>query len=804
MEEPQRDLATNRLLEIIRRGGTPPGQDEDSKKSADPTVISANGIEKAVEEVLERRPHTTLLEVDESRAAPSIFPKDQPLFKKTDLAPDPGLSLKKEETEDEITEYELPESLLPLHKKLLLKLSRAVKRRKGLSVEEVVSEKPEKDIIIPKTQVAGEKSEAEFQLVEKSKGLKQTLSKLFGKKTIQVSAEDNGESEEVDDGKKKPLLSFLKKKGKTIFVLDIGTSTIKLLETIKKPDGLFLVDFEEKFIPTTARKTTTNLNLFTQKMLREMLPAKRLKGTELYLILSDRYSQVRNVDLPEVSQKELTNAIKFQIKKDLPFPIDNCIINDRGWDPKVSGRQEVEVLAVDQRQLEEKLEVLDQVGILPVHITAAPTSVRFLVRDYKGLELDKGAVAIVDIGAAKTTITILEIDRVVLSRTISTGGDDFTNVLQGLGLGPKGEDLTEEQAEQYKKDHGLPPEGDPSTMRIAILMRPVAERISAEITRSLDFYRRNRGGREFQKLVLIGGSALMKRLPDFLSENLGVEIEVGNPQIKIQPYDELPRNKQDELNKLGPVILPALAVALDDERSQNVLPPEQKTLVKLNEAKKIIAPVALSVIALMVYMHVTAMGDLKSTEFNYNNLQDKLTTLNQNRAEYLIAKTKFDKVNTEFIERQVDFDEIRITAPDISQFMKVISNLIPSYVYLESMTTKYIPQIEEIEVEKEPEEGEEGEEGSAIKLISVDEIMHDIKNIRATGTEKEMRLIKRAVYGRVLVLEGVVYPQGSLTDVQAIDFVYGVESSGWFRDVAVDKTEKLENGKIRFTIICGI
>jgi len=60
------------------------------------------------------------------------------------------------------------------------------------------------------------------------------------------------------------------------------------------------------------------------------------------------------------------------------------------------------------------------------------------------------------------------------------------------------------------------------------------------------------------------------------------------------------------------------------------------------------------------------------------------------------------------------------------------------------------------------------------------------------------------VFGRVLDLRGNVYAQGSLTDVQLVDFVFALENSGWFRAVSVDSTATQTDGRRYFRIICGI
>ncbi len=728
MEENQRELATNRLLEIIRRGRAAKPSEAEEKPAPPKEKKKRREAAPPAEAVREPSvPREAAPEVKPEAVRPAEAGRgllDKVISRPVEVAPPPP--------EAEALPVSLPESLLPLHRRLLKRLLAYLKRPPA------VPEKAPKKISLP----------------------------------------------------------TLKGKGKRILALDIGTAAVKLIEMVKQAGTFRLVSLEVRPIPPAMRKRKSGLDVLLAKTLRELLPSKRLAKSELHVVLPDQSAQFRTIDLPVVAAKERLNAIRFQIKKELPFPLEVCDINYRGWVPKVKGRQEVEVLAVDRRVLGSQLELLSEVGLLPVHITSTAASARFLIADYSGIDTKKGAVAIADIGAAKTTVTILEGGKLVLCRTIATGGEDFTAVLQGLGLGPNGEDLTDIQAEQYKMDIGLPAEGDSTTMRIAILMRPVAERISAELARSLDFYRRGRGHADLNKLILVGGGALMKRLPEFLAKHLGIDVEVGDPLARVQSDPDMDQEMKSQLVDSGPTLLPALAVALDDGRELNVLPPEEKSIIKLRRAKSYVPPAAAALMVVMIGLHTMALKSLDSSDIQHNLLKSQITELDNYRAQFLVTKAEFDKFNAEMAGRRQDFESIRIGDPEITNYLQLLSHLVPSNIYFDRIRTRFIPK------GKKPEAAEEegqGADTTSSRLEEFNRIKSDL-----TLENGETRPVKRPVYGRTLELKGHVYPQGSITDVQLVDFVFALESSGYFREVAVDSLTTLDSGKVRFTIICGI
>jgi len=598
-----------------------------------------------------------------------------------------------------------------------------------------------------------------------------------------------------------PRLKLRKPKGKAkrYIGLDIGTSAIKMVELSRRDNDIQLTDARIVPITPAIRKSQAALEMFQIKTIRDLLPIKKVDKAGLHVVLADQAMQVRTVSLPVVSAKERENAIKFQIKKELPFPLETADITYAGWDPKLKEKQEVEVLAADHRSLLNRLNLLRQSDLTPNHLTSFPAAASNLTRGYRGLTPDKGAVAIVDIGAAKTTITVLGRDRVALCRTIATGGDDFTAVLQGLGLGPDGEDLNEVQAEAYKKNLGLPPEGDTTSMRVAILMRPVAERISAEIARSLELYRRNTMGGEIQKVVLVGGGALMIRLARFLARNVGIEVEIGDPLARVAPAAGLDDDTRRLLADRGPELIPALGVALDSYRRQNLLPQEIKNFHRLREAKRVIAPAAAAVLVALITLYSVELRSFARAEQLSKVLKEQLATLPVARDAFVAAKADFERSAAELAIRDQDFAQIRIEDPEIKAYLKSLSNLVPENIYLERLRTRFIPQLEQLAQAANAKKGAKPED----EVVAPPKTIYSIL-AEHTDDQGQFVNVKRPVYGRVLEVMGNVYPQGSLTDVQLVDFVFSLEKCGYFRDVAVDSAATLENGKVQFTILCGI
>lgn len=800
MDEHQRELATNRLLEIIRGKGTgtgkpaepgapaaappkvapaapapapkappPPPPPEAPPRAPRPTLAPSTPTPQPSSETPQKRPGMGLLDKVLSRPAtpPASATRgaEPPPVKETGLARPVLLEEPKFEPEvtptvpvetppagGESAEYSIPDALLPLSERLKRRLKRAVK-------PSATEKKPKAAAKVKPT------------------------------------------------AKQKPPVTLKVKevfaKGKRLVGIDIGTASIKTVELLKQGNRVTITNLQVRTIPLALRKNATSLPILQTKLLREMLPPDRMRKAEISVVISDKGAQVRKISIPSGSPKELINAIKFQIKKDLPFPMDVCEVAYRGYNPKGVGKQDLEVLAVDKRAFEGPIAVLDELDLLPSVITSAPAALRFLIQDYEGITAGPGAVVVVDIGASKTTITIVDSELVVLSRTLTSGGDDFTDALTGVPIGPNGEELTNQQAEQYKIDFGLPAERESSAMKAAIQMRPIAERISAEINRSLDFYRRERPGGEIKKIILVGGGSMMKRLPEFFAENIGVEIAVGSPTARLALAQHVSEFVESAVTEFGPLYLPVLAVALDDGKELNMVPPSIQGALKIKAAKGVIAPSAMATVVVLLALYGLALSEYHQSELQFEEIKQQLSDLDEWRTKSFEAEAQFAKLAAELRDRQADYDSIRIGEPDIPRYLRAISNLTPENLYLQKIETKYLSETDSSKLASE-------REATNPNSMSMESVLENFSKsfgdpfADKNKEDSQAPPVKRAIYGRVIEMDGAIYPQGTLTDVQLVDFVFSLENSGHFRDVAVDSMSVESSGKVVFRILCGI
>ncbi len=138
------------------------------------------------------------------------------------------------------------------------------------------------------------------------------------------------------------------------------------------------------------------------------------------------------------------------------------------------------------------------------------------------------ATVVCHIGASSTNIVVSADNVSQFTRLVGLGGVDLTNaVADQTGLAPH-------EAEALKAACGLlgdvPAGWDQATVTrvrhaLALAVRPLVQ----EIGRTIDFYRSQEFSRPVEHLVLSGGTALCAGLDRYVSQALGINVEIGDP-----------------------------------------------------------------------------------------------------------------------------------------------------------------------------------------------------------------------------------------------------------------------------------
>ena len=134
------------------------------------------------------------------------------------------------------------------------------------------------------------------------------------------------------------------------------------------------------------------------------------------------------------------------------------------------------------------------------------------------LDLDEDStVAVVDIGATMTTLSVLNNGQTIYTREQLFGGKQLTDEIMrryGLPL---------EEAGLAKKQGGLPDDYEPE------VLEPFKDAVVQQVARSLQFFFSSSQYNDVDYIILAGGVSSMEGLAELVQEKLGTPATVANP-----------------------------------------------------------------------------------------------------------------------------------------------------------------------------------------------------------------------------------------------------------------------------------
>lgn len=304
------------------------------------------------------------------------------------------------------------------------------------------------------------------------------------------------------------------------FGLDIGTYSIKVVQLTGGTNNYRLSAFGEARTPVNLKSLTQFDKRSLANCIAKLVNEARINIKEVYLSLSETmvYSEV--VELPYLSENELSSAINFEAEQYIPIPIEEVQLEYLLLSPVVkdSSQKKIEVLLVaGQKQgISQLTEISQLAGLIP---TVMETEVLSLIR-IANLSY-RGNCIILDLGHATSKIIVLQNRSLKLLRILNIAGEAFT---RAVGKELKMAFL---QAEQYKAAYGLNEavlEG-----KVAKAIEPVFNLIINEIKNGLNFIYQKQPDFNVRTILVSGGGALMPGLNSYLAKNLNLEAATLDP-----------------------------------------------------------------------------------------------------------------------------------------------------------------------------------------------------------------------------------------------------------------------------------
>jgi type IV pilus assembly protein PilM len=213
--------------------------------------------------------------------------------------------------------------------------------------------------------------------------------------------------------------------------------------------------------------------------------------------------------------KEIRGLLEFRLEENVPLsPRDAFFDYDIIEGVTEGDTLLVSVTAYAKETIMKYYESCTAAGVLPISFEVEAQAIARAAT----LSHDANTYMIVDFGKTRTGVGIVHRSVLMYTSTIDIGGADLSKAMREV-LG----DRPEDELTEIKNTRGLVPGIENKTATEAML--PVVSSIVSELRTRIQYWnsRRTESNHEIKAIILCGGSVNMKGLPEYLTENLGVE-----------------------------------------------------------------------------------------------------------------------------------------------------------------------------------------------------------------------------------------------------------------------------------------
>jgi general secretion pathway protein L len=246
----------------------------------------------------------------------------------------------------------------------------------------------------------------------------------------------------------------------------------------------------------------------TAKLLKHFITRHGLGRTPIISTLSCRHVFFRPLALPFQPRAKLLKIVPFEVEQSIPMPLENVFVDYQVLSPRPEGRHtgmsDLLVAAVPKAHVQTHLTWCAEAGFDPASIGVDALALLSYFDYHQEQMRLPGHVAIVDLGASKTTLCLMQGGRPVIVRTLLWGSDEITEAMATR--------YACAWADAEKKKHEI------SAPHIA----PCFETLVKELRISLHAYEAATKVRP-QHLILCGGGSLLRGLPQYVAGQLRME-----------------------------------------------------------------------------------------------------------------------------------------------------------------------------------------------------------------------------------------------------------------------------------------
>ena len=348
--------------------------------------------------------------------------------------------------------------------------------------------------------------------------------------------------------------SLFSKKQPPVLGLDISSTAVKLLE-LSQSGGRYRVEsyaVEPLPLNSVIEKNISDVEAVGEAI-RRAVKRSGTKTRNAAVAVAGSAVITKVISMPAtLSDDEMASQIELEADQYIPYPLEEVNIDFEiiGSSGKDDDRVDVLLAASRSENVDVRIAACEigglKASVVDVEAYAMENAFDLLADQIPDSGVDK-TVAIVDIGATMTTLSVLHDSKIIYTREQVFGGKQLTEEIQ------RRYGLSYEEAGMAKRQGGLPDNYVPE------VLEPFKEAMAQQVSRSLQFFFSSSQYNSVDHIILAGGSASIPGVDELIEGKLGTNTTVANPFANMSLSSRI---KAQTLSNDAPALMISCGLAL--------------------------------------------------------------------------------------------------------------------------------------------------------------------------------------------------------------------------------------------------
>jgi len=353
------------------------------------------------------------------------------------------------------------------------------------------------------------------------------------------------------------MFSFLNKGPNSMLGLDISSTSVKLLELSRSGTDYKVERYGVEPLPENAvvEKNISDVEGVGEAIQR-LVERCKTKVKQAAVAVTGSAVITKTIEMgATLTDDEMETQIQVEADQYIPYPLDEVALDFEVQGPSPRSEEQVEVLlAACRRENVEMREAALELGglkaaVVDIEAHCMQRAFELVRADFaaEGDEEGDQIIAIIDIGATMTTLSVLTGSGAPYTREQLFGGKQLTEEIQ------RRYSLSVEEAGLAKKQGGLPDD-----YQTEVLV-PFKEAVVQQVTRSLQFFYSSSAYDDVDHIILAGGTASIEGLANMVAAKLGTPCSIANPFVNMSISSKI---NEASLASDAPALMIACGLAL--------------------------------------------------------------------------------------------------------------------------------------------------------------------------------------------------------------------------------------------------